>query len=72
MPFSFPVYFDIYGCQMNVSDAELVMAILESSGYSRTSNPTEADVWLVVTCSIREGAENKGDNLKVNSINTHS
>jgi tRNA A37 methylthiotransferase MiaB len=48
------------------------MAILESSGYSRTSNPTEADVWLVVTCSIREGAENKGDNLKVNSINTHS
>ena len=54
------VYLDIYGCQMNVSDTELVMSILEESGYTRTPNQSEADIWMVMTCSIREGAENKG------------
>ena len=48
------VYLDVYGCQMNVSDTELVLSILSQSGYSRTTTPSEADVWLIVTCSIRE------------------
>ena len=51
------VYLDVYGCQMNVSDTEVVWAILEEQGYARTLNPREADVWLLVTCSIRDGAE---------------
>ena len=29
------VYLDIYGCQMNVNDIEVVWAILESKGYVR-------------------------------------
>jgi len=53
------VYLDVYGCQMNVSDTELVLSILTDSGYTRTDVPTKADVWLIVTCSIREGAETK-------------
>ena len=48
---------------MNVNDAEVVWAIMEDQGYTRTLNPSEADVWLVVTCSIREGAEAKVCNL---------
>ena len=51
------VYLDVYGCQMNVSDTEVVWSILEDQGYARTLNPREADVWLLVTCSIRDGAE---------------
>ena len=42
---------------MNVSDTEVVWSILEDQGYARTLNPREADVWLLVTCSIRDGAE---------------
>lgn len=53
------VYLDVYGCQMNVSDTELVLSILEEKGYTRTDLPSKADVWLIVTCSIREGAESK-------------
>jgi len=53
------VYLDVYGCQMNVSDTEVVWSILEEQGYTRTLNPKEADVWLIVTCSIRDGAERK-------------
>ena len=53
------VYLDVYGCQMNVNDTEVVWSILESKGYSRTLDKSQADVWLLVTCSIREGAESK-------------
>lgn len=62
------VFFDIYGCQMNFSDTEIIWSILKSNGYLKTDSPIEADVILIVTCAIREGAEskiwNKIDNLK--------
>uniref|UniRef100_A0A670Z677 Mitochondrial tRNA methylthiotransferase CDK5RAP1 n=1 Tax=Pseudonaja textilis TaxID=8673 RepID=A0A670Z677_PSETE len=51
------VYLETYGCQMNVSDTETAWAILQRSGYQRTSNLEEADVVLLVTCSVREKAE---------------
>ncbi|KAK1337398.1 hypothetical protein QTO34_002024, partial [Cnephaeus nilssonii] len=51
------VYLETYGCQMNVNDAEIAWSILQKSGYLRTSNLQEADVILLVTCSIREKAE---------------
>ncbi|KAK7808937.1 hypothetical protein U0070_010084 [Myodes glareolus] len=51
------VYLETYGCQMNVNDTEIAWSILQKSGYLRTSNIQEADVILLVTCSIREKAE---------------
>uniref|UniRef100_A0A9J8CTL2 Mitochondrial tRNA methylthiotransferase CDK5RAP1 n=2 Tax=Cyprinus carpio carpio TaxID=630221 RepID=A0A9J8CTL2_CYPCA len=46
-----------YGCQMNISDTEIAWSILQKAGYSRTHELPEADVVLLVTCSIREKAE---------------
>ncbi|XP_075701377.1 mitochondrial tRNA methylthiotransferase CDK5RAP1 [Rhinoderma darwinii] len=51
------VYFETYGCQMNVNDTEIAWSILQKSGYVRINAATEADVILLVTCSIREKAE---------------
>lgn len=51
------VYFETYGCQMNVNDTEIAWSILQRKGYQRTANVNEADVALLVTCSIREKAE---------------
>ncbi|KAM5245636.1 mitochondrial tRNA methylthiotransferase CDK5RAP1 [Ctenodactylus gundi] len=51
------VYLETYGCQMNVNDTEIAWSILQRSGYQRTSDLQEADVILLVTCSIREKAE---------------
>ncbi|XP_054429859.1 mitochondrial tRNA methylthiotransferase CDK5RAP1 isoform X2 [Pteronotus mesoamericanus] len=51
------VYLETYGCQMNVNDTEIAWSILQKSGYLRTRNLQEADVILLVTCSIREKAE---------------
>lgn len=53
------VYFEVYGCQMNVNDADIIWSILKDVGYIKTESIQEADVILVVTCAIREGAETK-------------
>src|SRR5205085_4673193 len=47
------------GCQMNVLDSELVVGSLRRQGYVLTHEPTEADVILFNTCSVRQHAEDK-------------
>jgi tRNA A37 methylthiotransferase MiaB len=44
---------------MNVNDTDVVWSILKDAGYLKTESIQEADVILVVTCAIREGAETK-------------
>lgn len=53
------VYFDVHGCQMNVNDVEVTWAVLQSVGFNKTDNLEKADVILIMTCAIREGAEQK-------------
>ncbi len=52
-------YVETYGCQMNLSDGELMQGVLEARGYAIASSPEEADVVLVNTCAIREHAEQR-------------
>ncbi|MDD3007021.1 MAG: tRNA (N6-isopentenyl adenosine(37)-C2)-methylthiotransferase MiaB [Candidatus Pacebacteria bacterium] len=49
-------FIQIYGCQMNYSDAERVAAILEKSGSEKTSKESEADLVVFVACAVRESA----------------
>lgn len=51
------VFLETYGCQMNVSDSEIVLSILLKNGYELTENFNEAILILINTCSIREKAE---------------
>ena len=53
------VYIETYGCQMNVSDTELMLGNLTSSGYTPVSAPDFADVILINTCAIRDHAEQR-------------
>lgn len=53
------VFLESYGCQMNFSDSEIVASILADKGYSTTSDYKEADLILINTCAIREGAEQR-------------
>ncbi len=53
------VYVETYGCQMNISDGELMEGVLEAQGYEIAADPEEADVILVNTCAIREHAEKR-------------
>ena len=53
------VYIETYGCQMNVSDSELMFGVLGREGYVRTEDPAAADVLLVNTCAVRDHAEQR-------------
>jgi len=48
-----------YGCQMNESDAEHFAGQLADLGYQYTEDFHGADVILINTCCVREGAEKK-------------
>ena len=52
-------YIETYGCQMNISDSELMAGILAEQGYVATDTPDDADVILVNTCAIRDHAEQR-------------
>jgi tRNA-2-methylthio-N6-dimethylallyladenosine synthase len=52
-------FIETYGCQMNVHDSERIAGLLEQAGYEATPEPADADVVVVNTCSVRDGAENK-------------
>jgi tRNA-2-methylthio-N6-dimethylallyladenosine synthase len=53
------LYIETVGCQMNVLDSELVVGSLRREGYELTHEPTDADVILFNTCSVRQHAEDK-------------
>ena len=59
LPLRPTVYIETYGCQMNVSDSELMLGKLIESGYESIAEPDGADVILINTCAIREHAEQR-------------
>jgi tRNA-2-methylthio-N6-dimethylallyladenosine synthase len=53
------IYIETYGCQMNLADSEIIMGILQNSGYSITQQMEDANVVFLNTCSIRDHAEQR-------------
>ncbi len=52
-------YIETLGCQMNVADSELIIAMLVDKGFIKSDNPQNSDLIFINTCSIRERAEEK-------------
>ena len=48
-----------YGCQMNFNESAKMTNILKNSGYNMIDNYEDADLVLINTCTIREGAASK-------------
>ncbi|MCE7948943.1 MAG: tRNA (N6-isopentenyl adenosine(37)-C2)-methylthiotransferase MiaB [Chloroflexi bacterium CFX4] len=48
------------GCQMNVADSQRLASELEKLGLRAADAPESADVLVVNTCVVRQGAEEKG------------
>ena len=49
----------VWGCQMNVYDADRIRDLLSSSGFMEISTPDNADIIVLVTCAVRAKAEDK-------------
>lgn len=53
------VYVETFGCQMNKADSENMLGLLSEIGYEKTADNKSADLMILNTCAIREGAEDK-------------
>jgi tRNA-2-methylthio-N6-dimethylallyladenosine synthase len=53
------VYFQTFGCQMNVADSDAVRDLLCGRGFVTCASPAESDLVIVNTCSVREAAERR-------------
>ncbi len=61
--FNKKVYIETMGCQMNKSDTERILGMLSHFGYEETTEPKEADLLMVNTCSIRQLSADKAYSL---------
>jgi tRNA-2-methylthio-N6-dimethylallyladenosine synthase len=50
-------YIETYGCQMNVSDTEIVNSILMEQGMQPVQEPEQSDSIFINTCYIRKNAD---------------
>ncbi len=50
-------YTCVHGCAQNEADMEKIRGMLEEMGYGFTDTPKNADIIIVNTCAVREGAE---------------
>lgn len=53
-----------FGCQFNQADSEKVAAVLEELGYQKASSESEADLIMVLACSVRQSAIDRIYGLK--------
>jgi tRNA-2-methylthio-N6-dimethylallyladenosine synthase len=53
------IYIETFGCQMNEADSQYIADRASSAGYAIASKPEEANVLVLNTCTVREGAERR-------------
>ena len=52
-------FIQTYGCQMNVYETNVVRRILADAGFAEVAREQDADVLLIMTCSVRSHAEQR-------------
>ncbi len=53
------IYWEVYGCEMNKSQAHSLMKFLKDNGYNNTKQIDNADIVIMYTCSVRKSAEDR-------------
>ncbi len=47
------VYVEAYGCSASLADSEMIMGLLQKSDFQLANSPEEADVNVIVTCTVK-------------------
>jgi tRNA-2-methylthio-N6-dimethylallyladenosine synthase len=48
-----------YGCQMNTSDSERIVTVLQKMGYEPCEEFKDADLIILNTCSVKQKSEDR-------------
>ena len=51
------IWIKTFGCSHNVSDSEYMEGILSNYGYRIESDPDQADLWLVNSCTVKDPSQ---------------
>ncbi|MBR0461339.1 MAG: tRNA (N6-isopentenyl adenosine(37)-C2)-methylthiotransferase MiaB [Erysipelotrichaceae bacterium] len=52
-------FIETHGCQANQRDSETIAGLLDTMGFEPAEEEKKADLFLINTCAVREGAEDK-------------
>lgn len=53
------VWIEAYGCSANIADSEIITGMLKSYGYNIVNCIDDADLNIIVTCSVKDSTEHK-------------
>ena len=53
------VHLESYGCSANIVDAEMISGLLSQKGYNVVNNDPQADLNVIVTCTVKDPTSNK-------------
>jgi len=51
------IYLKTFGCSHNISDSEVMLGLLTEAGYKPVAEPSEADVWIVNSCTVKNPSQ---------------
>jgi MiaB-like tRNA modifying enzyme len=53
------VWIEAYGCSANIADSEIISGLLKTQGYNIVKCIEDADLNIIVTCSVKDSTEHK-------------
>jgi threonylcarbamoyladenosine tRNA methylthiotransferase CDKAL1 len=53
------IWVESYGCSASFADAEMISGLIVNGGHTLATSPKEADLNLIVTCSVKDATANK-------------
>src|ERR1044072_3714073 len=53
------VWIEAYGCSANIADSEIISGLLKNQGYNIVNSTDDADLNIIVTCSVKDSTEHK-------------
>jgi MiaB-like tRNA modifying enzyme len=53
------IFVEAYGCSASFSDSEMISGLILNGGHTLAENPSESDLNIIVTCSVKDATANK-------------
>jgi MiaB-like tRNA modifying enzyme len=63
------IFVEAYGCSASFADSEMISGLIVNGGHTLTTNSSESDLNLIVTCSVKDSTANKMMN-RIKSLET--
>ena len=60
-----------FGCKVNIYESEYIINLMQDNGYTLVDFNTDADIYIINTCTVTNEADKKDRKLIRNTRNNH-